>query len=328
MRNSSSAPEQSEMPRSCVQTASDVYQLGRRYTLSGAKSASLRQAAFGDPARQAQQPEAERRGLRDRRQEAGEGYMMQPVKKRRTIYVVLPAYNEGKMIGKLISEISEAMDEFGFRYRIIIVDDGSTDNTRQVIEEIGEVNNVLYYLHEKNQGLGATIRDGLMYASGITEDRDIIITMDADDTHLPGSILQMVRMIYEGYDMVIASRYKPGARVVGLSWYRKVLSYGASLIVQVLFPISGVKDYTCGYRAYRADIIKQAFDKYGDKFVSESGFQCMIDILLKLRANNTIIGEIPFVLRYDYKVGKSKLPVFKTVADTLKLLFRRRFCHD
>ena len=87
-------------------------------------------------------------------------------------------------------------------------------------------------------------------------------------------------------------------------------------------------EMTSGLGGPEADIIKQAFDKYGDKFVSESGFQCMIDILLKLRANNTIIGEIPFVLRYDYKVGKSKLPVFKTVADTLKLLFRRRFCHD
>jgi dolichol-phosphate mannosyltransferase len=152
--------------------------------------------------------------------------------------------------------------------------------------------------------------------------------MDADDTHLPGSILQMVRMIYEGYDMVIASRYKPGARIVGLSWYRKVLSYGASVIVQILFPISGVKDYTCGYRAYRAVIIKQAFRVYGDKFVSESGFQCMIDILLKLRSTNAIIGEIPFVLRYDYKVGKSKLPVYRTVVDTFKLLIRRRIFND
>lgn len=254
--------------------------------------------------------------------------MLQPVKKRRTIYIVLPAYNEGENIERLLNGITEAMVEFGFCYKIIIVDDGSTDNTRKIIEDIGEENHVLYFFHEKNQGLGATIRDGLLRASEITEDKDIIITMDADDTHLPGSILQMVRMIYEGYDMVIASRYKPGARIVGLSWYRKVLSLGASMIVQILFPISGVKDYTCGYRAYRAVLIKQAFKMYGDKFVSVSGFQCMIDILLKLRATNAIIGEIPFVLRYDYKVGKSKLPVCRTVIDTFKLLIRRRFFND
>ena len=323
MKNSG-ALNQADDKRSTPKPAPALFQPARRFTTSQGK------VLLEDTARLMAHPGYEPAALP--REAAAplpeQAYMLQPVKKRRTIHVVLPAYNEGKMIGKLISEITEAMDEFGFSYKIIIVDDGSTDNTRQVIEEIGEANHVLYYLHEKNQGLGATIRDGLLYASEITEERDIIITMDADDTHLPGSILQMVRMIYEGYDMVIASRYKPGARVIGLKWYRKVLSYGASLIVQVLFPISGVKDYTCGYRAYRADIIKRAFEKYGDKFVSESGFQCMIDILLKLRASNTVIGEIPFILRYDYKVGASKLPVLRTVADTFKLLLRRRFSHD
>lgn len=254
--------------------------------------------------------------------------MLQSFKKRRMIYIVLPAYNEGAIIGKLVVDIADTMDEFGFIYKIVIVDDGSTDNTRSIIEASDEKDNILYFVHEKNQGLGATIRDGLLHASKITDDRDIIVTMDADATHLPGSILQMVRMIYEGYDVVIASRYKPGARVIGLSWFRKLLSFGASLIVQIVFPISGVKDYTCGYRAYRADVIKRAFTVYGDKFVSESGFQCMVDILLKLRAENAIIGEIPFVLRYDNKIGKSKLPVCRTVIDTLKLLLRRRFSND
>jgi dolichol-phosphate mannosyltransferase len=254
--------------------------------------------------------------------------MLQSLKKRRMIYIVLPAYNEGAIIGKLVVDIAETMDEFNFAYKIVIVDDGSTDNTRSIIDASDEKDNILYFAHEKNQGLGATIRDGLLHTSKITDDKDIIVTMDADATHLPGSILQMVRMVYEGYDVVIASRYKPGARVIGLSWFRRLLSFGASLIVQVVFPISGVKDYTCGYRAYRADVIKRAFSVYGDKFISESGFQCMVDILLKLRAENAIVGEIPFVLRYDNKVGKSKLPVCRTVVDTLKLLLRRRFSND
>lgn len=254
--------------------------------------------------------------------------MIQPLKKSRTVYIVLPAYNEGKIIAKLIGDIAEVMDDFGFSYKIIIVDDGSTDDTRKIVEAINKENHILYFVHEKNQGLGATIRDGLLHATENTEEKDIIITMDADDTHVPGSILQMVRMIYEGYDVVIASRYMRGARIIGLAWYRKVLSLGASMIVQLTFPISGVKDYTCGYRAYRADIIKSAFERYGDKFVSESGFQCMVDILLKLREMNAVIGQIPFILRYDHKIGKSKLPVYRTVVDTAKLLLRRRFLYD
>jgi glycosyltransferase involved in cell wall biosynthesis len=95
--------------------------------------------------------------------------------------------------------------------------------------------------HTVNQGLGNTIRDGLIEVANLSGNDDIIITMDADDTHTPGLILKMIRMIKEGHDVVIASRYQPNSRVVGLVWYRKVLSYFASLIFRIFMPIRGVK---------------------------------------------------------------------------------------
>ena len=149
--------------------------------------------------------------------------------------------------------------------------------------------------------------------------------MDADDTHTPGLILRMVRMIREGHDVVIASRYRPGSRVVGLTWFRKVMSYGASWLFRFLMPIHGVRDFTCGFRAYRADVIQNAIKHYGDKFVDQDGFQCMVDILLKLRRMNLIFGEVPFILRYDYKEGASKMNVGRTVRKTLQLIVKRLF---
>jgi dolichol-phosphate mannosyltransferase len=112
--------------------------------------------------------------------------------------------------------------------------------------------------------------------------------------------------------------------VVGLSRFREILSYGASLLFRLTFPIQGVRDYTCGYRAYEARIIKAAFERWKDDFISEEGFTCMVDILLKLRQMDCIFVEVPMVLRYDRKPGVSKMNVPRTIRRTLYLLVRRR----
>jgi dolichol-phosphate mannosyltransferase len=246
------------------------------------------------------------------------------VHEKRKVYVVLPVYNEEGKIASLLDHIDEAMLDADIPYRVVLVDDGSRDLTAKIVQ--GYTTNMPIQLmrHEVNLGLGATIRDGLVSASRIAGDRDIIITMDADDTHAPGLILRMVRMISEGHDVVIASRYREGSRTIGVPFLRRMLSHGASWLFRVVFPIQGVRDYTCGYRAYRARVIRQAIDRYGDAFLDQDGFQCMVDILLKLRPLHLIFGEVPFVLRYDYKEGGSKMNVSRTVTDTLGLMWKRR----
>jgi dolichol-phosphate mannosyltransferase len=224
----------------------------------------------------------------------------------------------------LLDRIDEAMFDADQVYQVIVVDDGSTDGTRAIAETYAERYPIALEHHAQNQGLGATIRDGILAAAKLAGDRDIIVTMDADDTHTPGLIVRMTRMIQEGHDVVIASRYQPGAQVRGLSRLRRVMSYGASVLFRVLLPIPGVKDFTCGFRAYRGAVIKEAIDAYGDHFVDQEGFQCMVDILLKLRDMNLLFGEVPLVLRYDYKEGSSKMQVGATVLNTLKLIARRR----
>jgi dolichol-phosphate mannosyltransferase len=244
----------------------------------------------------------------------------------RKVYIVLPAYNEEESIGSLLGKIQFSMEETNIEnYQVIIVNDGSTDNTKNIIEEYKKNIPVLLINHEVNQGLGKTIKDGLIKAAEISSEEDIIITMDADDTHTPGLILRMAGMIREGHDVVIASRYQHNSRVIGLAWYRKWLSYFASLYFRIFFPIKGVRDFTCGYRAYRAGVLKMAIFSYGDSFFDQEGFQAMVDILLKLRKFNLIIGEVPFILRYDLKKGQSKMNVKKTIINTLKMTVKRKF---
>jgi dolichol-phosphate mannosyltransferase len=248
-----------------------------------------------------------------------------PTKKaRRVVYIVLPAYNEESNMKPLLDSLRETMEENFIRYEVIVVDDGSRDRTAEVVEAYAGDMPVVLVRHAVNQGLGATVRDGLQAALERASDRDIIITMDADDTHTPGLIVRMVRMMGEGYDVLIASRYRSESRVYGVSLLRRVMSSGASWLMRILFPIHGVRDFTCGYRAYRAAVLRQAVAHYQQRFVDQEGFQCMVDILLKLRRMPLIFGEVPLLLRYDRKAGKSKMDVWRTVRQTLVLLLRRR----
>jgi dolichol-phosphate mannosyltransferase len=104
-----------------------------------------------------------------------------------------------------------------------------------------------------------------------------------------------------------------------------MLSSGASTLLRLLFPTTGIRDYTCGYRAYRASVLKRAIAQHGQAFVDQDGFQCMVDILLKLRNQRCVFGEVPIVLRYDRKQGESKMKVARTVFATLRLVAARRF---
>jgi len=241
------------------------------------------------------------------------------------IFFALPAYNEELGLPKLLGAFLQEMDRAGYSMQVVIVDDGSKDRTRDVVNEWSAKLPIVLVLHQQNRGLGETIRDALRRAAELAQPDDIIVTMDADNTHDPALIPDMVRLIQAGKDIVIASRYRQGSSVVGLSPHRQALSYGARILFQAVFPISGVRDYTCGFRAYRAAVLQRAFAHHGDALVTERSFACMAEILLRLSKMGLQFAEVPMVLRYDQKEGASKMKVASTVLRTLRLMARMRF---
>jgi dolichol-phosphate mannosyltransferase len=238
--------------------------------------------------------------------------------------IVLPIFNEESNLGPLFERIDESLRKESIPYRIVAVDDGSTDGTPRVIEAFQSRASLEVVRHSANQGLGAAIRSGLMAAVRLTSADDVIVTMDADESHTPASIARMLEALDRGFDVVIASRFREGSECQGVPVHRRFLSVAASVLLRILFPTPGVRDFTCGYRAYRVSALRRAVEKYGNSLFEFDGFQCMVDLLLKLRGAGARFAEVPVILRYDLKQGQSKMRVFRTAARTLQLAVRRR----
>ena len=242
-----------------------------------------------------------------------------------TIYILLPIFNEEKNIRPLFSRIKQGMERHGLTYQIISYNDGSNDGSLRVLREITVEYPLTIIGKEVNMGLGY----GLMMLfdevlSKPVNDNDIAVILDSDNTHNPEHIYQMVNKIADGFDVVIASRYLKDSRIVGVSAWRQMLSSFASIFMRIIFPIPGVKDYTCGYRAYRVDVIRRAKKEFGDKLIEETGFACMAEFLIKLKKIGILAVEIPLVLRYDFKLGESKMQVMRTIKRTLLMILRLR----
>lgn len=229
------------------------------------------------------------------------------------IFVMLPAYNEEKALPLLLNAFSQMFASMGGEYRVVVVDDGSSDGTKDVALRYAEKMPLELVPHPQNMGLGAAMLTGFTYLSRLCDEDDLVVTMDADNTHDPALVPQMKASIEAGADVVIASRYADGGQEVGLTTHRKVLSRGASLLLSTAFPVEGARDYTCGYRMYRGPLLNQAIERYGDRFVTERSFVCMAEILIKIAYLPAKVDEVPLVLRYDLKEGDSKMKKIQTI---------------
>jgi len=239
------------------------------------------------------------------------------------LILALPAYNEAAGIGDLLTRAADVLSGEGLPWRILVVDDGSTDGTARLVTEFAaERPGIELLRHDANRGLGPAILTGLKRALLLTEGRvALVITMDADLTHPPETIPLMRRAADAGADVVIASRYQPGSRVIGLSRPRRFLSSAARRVFGLLLPMPGVEDYTCGFRAVRSSWLRRAWEHYGPEgLITRRGFACTDELLVKLFLLGPVIQEVPFMLRYDLKRGRSKIRLATTTLETLRLI--------
>ena len=140
-------------------------------------------------------------------------------------------------------------------------------------------------------------------------------------------IPKMIKLIqHSNYDLVIASRFQKGSNIRGLSIFREALSMGARFLFRIFHPIDGVQDYTCNFRAYSYSILYKS-NLIKKKFFEKKDFSIIADLLINLKKNikKINIKEIPLKLRYDFKIGESKLNVSRNIYKTINLILRNFF---
>lgn len=210
---------------------------------------------------------------------------------------------------RLMPKLQRVLSQMGEEHRILVCNDGSKDATLEMLERYAVDMPVEIIRHRINRGLGESSRDLFERAGEIAKGGDILVRLDCDDTHEPEFIPSIVEKIRSGYDVVVASRFERGGGQTGVNSYRAFISRGANLFMKIFFPIPGLKEYSCGFRGYRAEKVKEAIAFYGNNFIQLKGlgFTCTLEKLVKLKLLGARFGEVPFMLRYDQKQSASKM---------------------
>lgn len=245
-------------------------------------------------------------------------------------HVVLPAYNEAASLPPLLRRLATLARD-GAPYggphgnlTVWVVDDGSSDTTADTARAGAAGLDVRLVRHPVNLGLGQAVHTGLRAVLAAAAHDDVVVVMDADDTHDPALIPRLRAALAAGADVAICSRFVGGGDDTTAPLGRRLLSRGAAFVFHSALRVDGVRDFTSGYRAYRVSLLDRAARHWGERLIEEQGFACMVELLLKLRHCRPVITEVPLTLRYDRKQGPSKLRLGRTVAQYLKLLARDR----
>lgn len=233
---------------------------------------------------------------------------------------IIPAYNEEENIEHVFSNIDSKMRELGIGFHIILVNDGSTDSTKANALKFQDKLSMEIIDHEVNKGVGTVFRSGFKRALEIARGTDIIVTKEADNTSNLDILPDMLNKIESGDDLVLASCYASGGRIIGTTVDRLFLSSIANSILRVIFSIKGVNTYSSFYRVYRAQMLKRASFAYKDRLIEDDGFTCMVELLIKLNRLPIRITEVPMILRCNFRKGSSKMKKMKTIISYFGLI--------
>jgi dolichol-phosphate mannosyltransferase len=231
------------------------------------------------------------------------------------IYIIIPTYNERDNIERLIYEICKQQIN---DLRILVVDDGSPDETGKIVENLGSELPVEVLHRTGKLGLGSAYRDGFRYC--LEKQADFVFEMDADFSHDPKDISKLLTVAQNGADLAIGSRKIKGGKILGWNWQRKLYSNGARLFGRILLNLK-TKDITAGFRCFRAETLK----KINYEMIKSNGYAFQVEMIYRMERAGLKIVEVPVIFP-DRKLGKSKLnkkDIVEFFGRVIKLIFKK-----
>jgi dolichol-phosphate mannosyltransferase len=242
------------------------------------------------------------------------------------IFVVIPVYNEEPNVDGLLEGVRERLEPLGVRYRIVVVDDGSTDRTAEKCRAASRPGSeVRVVAHAANRGPGAAFLTGFLDVLGEADPLDVVVTMEGDRTSDAGILTRLLHRVWEeGDDIVLASCYMYGGRIKGTDLHRVGLSHIANGLIKKTLGLSGLATLSSFYRAYQVSALRAIRARYGDQFIKSRGFECMVEILYRAAQLKLRISEVPMVLDGSKRAGKSKMKIVKTSLAYFRLIAQAR----
>jgi dolichyl-phosphate beta-glucosyltransferase len=200
------------------------------------------------------------------------------------ISIVIPAYNEERRIGKTLRKISEYLDENRIAYELILVDDGSTDSTKEQVLDLDQKNTIILS-NKRNMGKGYSVRKGILnakYPYVLFTDSDLATPIEELERFGPN--------IDKGYDVIIGSRNLPKSRIENPQpFHRRIMGKIYSFIVSVI-GVSGFRDTQCGFKLFRTDAAKDIVSRQ-----TIAGFSFDVELLLIAKIRRHRIKEMPVI---------------------------------
>jgi len=236
-------------------------------------------------------------------------------------YVIIPAYNEGPNLGAVLQQLQELSARLPLA--VIVVNDGSRDNTLEEAEGFRDQFDLQIVTHPVNLGVPMTFYDGLVAAAAKAQPDDCIFIIEGDGTSDLQLMPEMARRVYDGDDVVVASRYIPGGGYLNFPWQRTWGSYVVNFVVSIFFHVRGLTDYTIFYRAYRAEAVQRALQHFGSGFMTTKSFAANLEVLLRVLPFSKRFSEVPLLYDYGLKKSKSKMNVFKTLREYQGLIVKK-----
>ncbi|HIE25268.1 MAG TPA: glycosyltransferase family 2 protein [Anaerolineales bacterium] len=231
------------------------------------------------------------------------------------LYIIVPVLNEAGNLAHLFKSYEIIQTRFQQKYNLqfIVVDDGSTDETEDIIEELAQNLDFTYLKHEVNLGPGKAFGTAFAYLADKIKDDDWVATMEGDNTSRIELLEQMFIRKNEGYEVILASPYMYGGAIINTSPIRTFLSNMANIFVKEFLDIHGILTVSSFYRLYKGRVIKDLQNKYSPEILELEGFECMVELLIKMIYLEKSISEIPLVLDTSLRVGKSKMKIMRTI---------------